>query len=115
MTSSPSKFVLYSLYYYLKQLDKHLKSGILKASISKISFINTLKKNKILNKSERTIYKNLEDLEKESYIIYKNRSLSLTKKGLDLSLKIDKGINNYIKLTSTPIKIQKEFKTVFKN
>ena len=113
MVNSASKFVLFSLYYYLKQLDHNINK-ILKSSISKVDFIRVLTKNKIVEKTPRSIYKNLESLEKEKYLIYKNHSLSLTRKGLDLSQKIEKGVSRYLKLQTTPIKIQKEFKTVFK-
>ena len=87
------KYVLYALVKYLQQANKKFKNKPLKISVSKIVFINVLKSLKIIEKSQRALYKNLEVLEKKKLIHYKNKYLRLTDRGM----KLVKGLENEMK------------------
>ena len=67
------QFMLYALMKYLIKLNKKYKDQPLEASVSKIDFIKLLQKLKIVEKSERGLYKNLEILEKKKFIKYENK------------------------------------------
>lgn len=50
----------------------------------------------LAGKQARAIYKNLEDLEKQKYISYEHRTLTLTKKGQKLFEKLYKELRPYV-------------------
>lgn len=111
-------FVLFSLMRYLKKVNKQFKKKPLAASVSKIDFIKLLKTSKMIKKSQRGLYKNLEILEKKKLISYKNKFLKLTKKGLTKAKEIEKEIKPYItvinKLEKKKIKTKKPLQAYFK-
>ena len=96
--SKKHKFVLYSLMEYLKKLNKRFKDKPLKASVSKIDFIRLLQNLKIVEKSQRGLYKNLEILEKRKLIRYENKFLKLTQRGLKVVQEKENELNPYIRL-----------------
>ncbi|MBT5022050.1 hypothetical protein HOK51_06785 [Candidatus Woesearchaeota archaeon] len=79
--SSTSQDMLWILGLFLRESDRRFAKFPLGVSISKVEFIESIVKLKVTNKQERAIYKNLEELEKRKFIIYKNRELCLSKKG----------------------------------
>jgi len=94
--SKKHKFILYALYQYLREANKRFADMPLKMSVSKIHFIEALKKTKIADKSERALYRNLEVLEKKKLIKYENKFLKPTKRGLKLFLAMHKDIFPFI-------------------
>ena len=74
------QFILYALMQYLKKLNKKFEDKPLEASVSKIDFIRLLQNLKIVEKSQRGLYKNLEVLEKKKLIRYENKFLKLSKR-----------------------------------
>lgn len=92
------EFILYALMKYLKKLNKKFENKPLEASVSKIDFIKLIQESKIVEKSERGLYKNLEMLEKKKLIRYENRFLKLTEKGLRLAEKKEKELYPYMRL-----------------
>jgi len=90
--SKKHKFVLYTLYQFLRQANKRLKDKPLEMSVSKIDFIKALKKTGIAEKGERALYRNLEVLEKKKLIKYENKFLMPTVKGLKMFLAMHKEI-----------------------
>ena len=103
---------------YLKKLNKQFTNKPLEASVSKIDFIKLLQKLKIVDKSERGLYKNLEILQKQKYILYENKFLKLTKKGLKEVQQKELDLLPYIKLIvkmeKGKIKTTKSPQTYFK-
>ena len=83
---------------YLKKLNRKFEHQPLEASVSKIDFIKLLKKLKIVEKSQRGLYKNLEILEKKKLIKYENRFLKLTEKGLKLVREKELELYPYLRL-----------------
>jgi len=57
-------------------------------------------KSGIVEKKERALYKNLENLEKQKYVVYNNKSLRLTNKGQKLYERIDSEISPCIRAAS---------------
>lgn len=94
--SKKHRFVLYALYQYLNEANKQLRDKLLEMSVSKIVFIEVLKKSKIADKSQRALYKNLEILEKKKLIKYENKFLKPTKRGLKLFLEMHKEMTPYL-------------------
>ncbi len=92
------QFILYALKTYLKKLNKKFEDKPLEASVSKIDFIRLLQSLRIIEKSQRGLYKNLEILEKKKLIIYDNRFLKLTDKGLKITQQKEKDLFPYLKL-----------------
>jgi len=89
--SSMSKVVMRMLFIlgtFLRETNKRFKSAPLKVTISKAYFIDAIISLKLVEKQERSIYKNLELLEKEKYVAYKNKNLRLTKKGFNQYFKM---------------------------
>lgn len=83
---------------YLEKINKRFSDKPLEASVSKIDFIKLLKELDIVDKTERSLYKNLEVLEKKKLIVYENRFLKLTSKGLKVCMQKEKEIYPYLKL-----------------
>ena len=90
------KFILYALYHYLREANKQFKDKPLEMSVSKIVFIDALKKTNIADKSERALYRNLEILESKNLITYENKFLKPTIKGLKMFLEMHKELFPYI-------------------
>ncbi len=116
----PHKFILFTLGEYYSEVNKRLKTKSLQLIISKVVFIDLLKKAGIVKKKERAVYKNLEWLEKKKYIKYDNRVLSLTNKGNKELEKIRKEIQPYINVSKILkskdlLKIAKKSQTVLKS
>ena len=92
------QFILYALMKYLKKLNSRFDNQPLEASVSKIDFIRLLLDLKIVEKSERGLYRNLEMLEKKKLIKYENKFLKLTDKGLKSVKQKEDELFPYLKL-----------------
>jgi hypothetical protein len=75
------KEMLFILGQFLLETDKKFAEAPLQVSISKAEFIEIIKDMKAVSKTERTIYKDLEELQEKRYIIYDERDLRMSKKG----------------------------------
>jgi hypothetical protein len=96
--SEKHQFILYSLYKYLTAINRRFENEPLAASIMKIDFIKLLLELKIVEKSERALYKNLEILEEQKCIKYESHFLKLTTKGLKLALRIESHTLPFLRL-----------------
>jgi predicted methyltransferase len=96
--SEKHQFILYSLYKYLTAINKRFENEPLAASIMKIDFIKLLLALKIVEKSERALYRNLEILEEQKYLKYESNFLKLTTKGLKMVRKIEQKIHPFQQL-----------------
>jgi hypothetical protein len=116
--SEKHEFILYSLYKYLTAINKRFENEPLVASMMKIDFIKLMLDLKIVEKSERALYQNLEDLENQKYIRYEVRFLKLTPKGLKLALKIERKNLPFLKLweqiNKADVKILKSVQSYFR-
>ena len=63
-----SRFILFTLGEYYKEANSKLKE--IRITISKVVFIDLIMCTNITKKKQRTIYKNLEDLEKIKLVSY---------------------------------------------
>jgi hypothetical protein len=111
------RFMLYTLGKWLEEAGKKVKKP-LTISISKSIFIDAVKKSGIAKKHQRSLYKNLEILEKKKLITYKHKELKLTSKGKRLYAEIDKQIKPYIFVHTRlgekgPIKYTRKIQAVF--
>lgn len=73
--------ILFALGKWYEECDLRLKDRSLRIVLSKKKFIDAVRKVGIARKSERAVYKNLENLEKRRLIVYVKGSLSLSKSG----------------------------------
>ncbi len=95
------KFMLYTLGRWYVEANKKLKKKSLMVRVSKGDFIKLVMNSGIVSKKQRALYKNLERLEKDKFVSYKNKSLVLTDRGVDFFKKINKEISSYIKVHKT--------------
>lgn len=100
------QFILFSLYQYLKHANKKFNKTPLEMSVSKINFIELLRRLKITEKSRRGLYKNLQILEKKKLIHYENKFLKITAKGIKAVNDIENNINPYLDVLKTIKKIK---------
>ncbi len=91
--------MLYTLGRFLEESSKRFEDTPLNIYVSKIEFIETILQLSIISKKERAIYKNLQELEDEKYIKYKNMDLSLSRKGLKAYKEITKSLVPYFHVT----------------
>lgn len=91
-------FVLYALGKYLKEANEKFKDQPLEVSVSKINFIRMMRSADITKKAERSLYKNLELLEKKKLIHYENKFLTLTEKGFKEFELVDAEISPYLRM-----------------
>ncbi len=93
-----TKLILFALYWYYKERNAKLKDTPLRLAISKVSFIDMIKKFELAEKKPRAIYKNLETLEKKKLILYKERHLFITEKGIKFIKRIMHDFEQYLKV-----------------
>lgn len=113
------RFMLYSLGKWFEEANKKIKNKQLQVSISKVLFIDMVKKSGIASKQTRALYKNLESLEKKKLVTYQNKELSLTAKGNRLFKEIKKDLLPYITVyrkikQKSAISYTRKIQTIFK-
>jgi predicted methyltransferase len=117
-TTKVQNYILFALGKWFDEANKKIKGKTLAVSISKVRFIELMKKAKFAEKQERALYKNLEILEKKKLVSYKNKELELTDKGRKLFKKIEEGIIPYFKVIKTlkkdPISYTRRLQTIFR-
>lgn len=90
------KRILYSLGNCYQNLNQPYQDKPLKVRISKIQFIELIKKADFVKKQDRALYRNLELLEKKKLIEYKEKKIKLTQKGKRIFNKIEKETNPFV-------------------
>jgi hypothetical protein len=75
------KEMLFILGQFFRETNKRFGKANLKMSVSKAEFIDVIRGLKAVSTQERAIYRNLENLQKERYIVYGERSLRMSRKG----------------------------------
>ncbi|HLD33145.1 MAG TPA: hypothetical protein VJB66_00315 [Candidatus Nanoarchaeia archaeon] len=96
MLSRPHKVMLYSLGQCYRQLNKRFDNAPLEVSISKVTFIATLLASRLLGKTERAMYKNLEFLERKKLISYNSKELRFTERGYKQFLRLRDDVAPFI-------------------
>ena len=81
--SGKKKEMLFILGQFFSETDRKFSQAPLSVSVSKAEFIDVIKHLSAVSKKERAIYKNLEELQKEKYVIYDDRELLLSRKGFN--------------------------------
>ncbi|PIZ50867.1 hypothetical protein COY27_05620 [Candidatus Woesearchaeota archaeon CG_4_10_14_0_2_um_filter_33_13] len=92
------RLILYSLGLFYESINQLLSEKHLKLKTSKIAFIEVLLTSKIITKQERTIYKNLESLEKKNLIFYDKRMINFTADGLRILERINHEVKQFVDL-----------------
>jgi hypothetical protein len=92
--------MLYSLGLCHAQFDKRFSNRPVTLMLSKADFIDLMQKAKVAHKKDRALYKNLQDLEEERFIAYDNKTLSLTKKGEKMFVKIAKDVEPFLEVNA---------------
>jgi DNA-binding PadR family transcriptional regulator len=100
MISKKNRFILFTLGMLYDELNRRLKNRYLRIAISKSVFIRLVQDAHITQKKARALYKNLETLEKQRYIEYRNQNLRMTPKGEKMFVLIRKEQEPYMNLFS---------------
>ncbi|MFC1723833.1 hypothetical protein ACFL0V_06860 [Nanoarchaeota archaeon] len=119
MGLTPStKEMLFILGKVLKATNRRFGKAPLDVSIFKAEFIDILKTLRIIKKQPRSIYKNLESLQKMRFVSYKGKCLSLTKKGHLAYTKMDKELQSLSKfqdkISSSKVSFRRKTQTKLK-
>lgn len=115
--SEKTALMLFALGEYYKEMNNRFKAPM-QVAISKTDFISLVQKAGITDKKERSIYRNLEILEKEKLIAYNNHMMLLTKKGQKTFAKNENKVRPYLRIIHTVqnqavSKFTKKAQTVF--
>lgn len=95
--SNTEEEMLFVLARFLQESNKQFEDSPLRISVSKAEFIDGIMKLKAVQKQERAVYKNLENLERKRLIKYtKTKELGLTRKGLNQYNDMNKSITKYM-------------------
>lgn len=94
--TKPQKYILFVLGKSYDKINQKYKEQPIEISISKAAFIELAKSAKLTEKRVRSLYKNLETLEKNKLITYYSKSLALTEKGLNIYEKIDHHLTPFL-------------------
>jgi hypothetical protein len=81
--SGKKKEMLFILGMFFSETDRKFSQAPLSVSVSKAEFIDVIKSLSAVSKKERAIYKNLEELQKEKFVIYNERELLLSRRGFN--------------------------------
>lgn len=92
--------MLFMLGRVIEKSNKRFSTSPVEVRLSKIDFIKAMMKIKAVSKKERAMYKNLEALEKQKLISYRNREMKITKKGMRKYQVLDKRIRPYLETQS---------------
>jgi len=111
------RLILYSLGEFYDSLNQRLISGPVKIQTSKIAFIEMLLKSEIITKQERSIYKNLESLEKKKLIGYESRMIKFTGQGLKILNKIKTETRQFLNIKDYFVnaRSKRKLQTIIKN
>jgi len=73
--------MLFIVGQFLHETSRRFSKSMLKVTVMKAEFIDSIRSLGIVSKQGRAIYRNLETLQKGKYILYDKNSLKITKKG----------------------------------
>jgi len=113
----PEKLILHSLGQFYRSLNQPLIEKPVRVRTSKIVFIELIVKSKVVNKQERALYKNLENLEKRKLIVYDSQMIAFTPKGLKELEKVEKEIKPFTDIENyfqKGVHSQRKFQTVIR-
>jgi len=100
--SGKKKEMLFILGEFLRETNRRFSRTPLKVSVSKAEFIDGIKEMKVVAKQERAVYRNLEDLQKEKYVVYDDsKNLSLSRKGYNAYEKIFKDFERMLAISGS--------------
>ncbi len=108
--SNAKKEMLFILGQFFKKTDNRFSNFPLDVSVSKAEFIDVILSMKIVSKTERAIYRNLEVLQKDKLIFYNSRDLQMTLKGFAEYEKLRLEVEKFIKIAHSVDKGRIKFK-----
>ena len=103
--NSAKKEMLFVLGQFFNKTNRRFSKLYLDVSVSKAEFIDVIKGMNAASKTERALYRNLETLQKEKYLVYNDRKLQMTKKGF---AEYDKTCSELERLKMLSYTIEKE-------
>lgn len=104
------KEMLFILGQFFQKTNNRFSKFPLDVSVSKAEFIDVIRGMKVVCKSERAIYLNLEMLQKEKYLIYSDRDLKMSRKGFSEYDRIRKEIERFSRISHSVEKGKIKFK-----
>jgi len=97
--NSSQKLIVYALSEFYNSLNQPLTEKPVHVRTSKITFIELLETAMIISAHKRALYKNIEFLEQQKYITYRNHMIAFTAKGLkELNMHSNSGAEVLLKL-----------------
>ncbi|MBU2561762.1 MAG: hypothetical protein KKD17_05685 [Nanoarchaeota archaeon] len=99
--SGKKKELLFVLGQFFKETDRKFSETPLLISISKAEFIDVIRSLQAVEKKERALYRNLEDLENARYIVYEDKNLRMSRKGFNEYARIRHELETLNKICSS--------------
>ncbi len=96
--ATTNRLILYALGEFYASINQPLTEKPVKLRISKVIFIHLLEESGLINKHQRTLYNNLETLEKKKLITYERKMIRLTKLGISELATIQHELEEFSKL-----------------
>jgi DNA-binding PadR family transcriptional regulator len=101
--TGPKKEMLFILGEFFRETSKRFSKTPLQVSVSKAEFIDNIREIGVVAKQHRAVYRNLEALENERYIVYdEKKNLRITRKGLNEYVRV---LNEFEQLRTISEKI----------
>lgn len=105
------KEMLFILGGFLRETNRRFSTTPLKVTISKAEFIDGIREMGAVSTKERAVYRNLEELEKDKYIVYDDKkNLSMSKKGYGEYERLFKEFERMLSITGSIDAVKIRFK-----
>lgn len=99
--TNKEKVLVYALGVYLQDLQKRVDTANLDVAVQKSVFIDFVLKTKLFEKKERALYQNLENLEEKKIIVYPNKRIVLSERGMKEFYSVQHEIMPYLTVYAT--------------
>jgi hypothetical protein len=95
------KEMLFILGQFFNKTNRRFSKFPLDVSVSKAEFIDVIRGMKAVSKTERALYRNLEVLQKEKYLVYGDRDLKMSRKGFLEYERVRKEVEHFRKISDS--------------
>ncbi|MBI4146357.1 hypothetical protein HY489_03395 [Candidatus Woesearchaeota archaeon] len=97
--SRQEEFILFTLGRCYEEADRRFAGKPLCMALSKVAFIDLARQAGMVQKGERALYKNLENLEGKRLISYAEKSLRLNQRGVKHYERLVRSVGPYVEVS----------------